>query len=590
MPPLDRLSYRELWCVDFEFTAPPGERPLPICLVAKELRTGQTIYAWHDELRRMSRPPYPIGPDALFVAFYASAELGCHLALNWPMPARILDLFIEFRAATNGLPTVAGASLLGALAAHGLDAMASEEKAEMRTLALRGGPYSAEERRALLMYCEADVDALTRLLPAMLPGILARVPDPTTALGQALLRGRYMAAAARMEWNGVPIDVPMLERLRAGWEGIKTRLVAEVDGRYGAYDDMSFRAERFAAWLARAGIPWPRLPSGVLDLSDDTFREQARSWPAVAPLRELRHALSQLRLNDLTVGADGRNRCLLSAFRARSGRNMPSNARFVFGPSTWLRGLIRPPEGHGIAYVDWSSQEIGIAAALSGDPALITAYRSGDVYLGFARQAGLAPADATKATHGPVRERCKTCVLGVGYGMEAETLAGRIGKPVAYARELLQLHRRTYPRFWRWSGACVDAAMLYGRLLTVFGWPLHVGAQPNPRSFRNFPMQGDGGEMLRLGACLATEAGLEVCAPVHDALLVAAPLDRLDEDVARLRSYMAEASRIVLDGFEIGTDAKVVRWPDRYMDGRGVEMWERVTRLLDMTEDERAAA
>lgn len=202
MRPLDRLPYHEIWGVDFEFSAPPGERPVPICMVARELRTGRTIRVWQDELRRMSRPPYPTGPDALFVAFYASAELGCHIALNWPMPARILDLFTEFRAATNGLPTVAGASLLGALASHGLDGMASEEKAEMIALALRGGPYSGEERAALLVYCEADVDALARLLPAMLPGILARVPDPTMALGQALLRGRYMAAAARMEWNG----------------------------------------------------------------------------------------------------------------------------------------------------------------------------------------------------------------------------------------------------------------------------------------------------------------------------------------------------------------------------------------------------
>ena len=62
----------------------------------------------------------------------------------------------------------------------------------------------------------------------MLPGILGRVPDPTMALGQALLRGRYMAAAARMEWAGVPIDVPMLARLRAGWDGIK-----DAPGRRG---------------------------------------------------------------------------------------------------------------------------------------------------------------------------------------------------------------------------------------------------------------------------------------------------------------------------------------------------------------------
>ena len=590
MGPLDRLPYREVWAVDFEFAAPPGERPQPICLVARELRTGQLVRMWEDQLRRMPGPPYSIDPEALFVAFYSSAELGCHLALGWPMPARILDLFVEHRAVTNGLPTIAGNGLLGALATFGQDGMGADEKKEMQALALRGGPWTAEERQALLCYCQADVDALARLLPAMLPAILGRVADPTMALGQALLRGRYMAAAARMEWAGVPIDVEMLARLRAGWESIKAALVAEVDTQYGVFNGLTFRAERFAAWLARTGIPWPRLPSGALDLSDDTFRQMARAYPQVAPLRELRHALSQLRLNALAVGNDGHNRCLLSAFRAKTGRNQPSNAKFIFGPSKWLRGLIKPPEGYGLAYVDYASQEIGIAAGLSGDPALIAAYQSGDVYLAFAKQAGLAPEDATKQSHGRVRDRCKALVLGVGYGMTAEGLASRLGQPVSYARELLQLHRRTYARFWRWSDAVVDQAMLHGRLLTVFGWPVHVGTQANPRSLMNFPMQAGGAEMMRLACSLATEAGLEVCCPVHDALLLAAPLARLEEDVAQLRACMTEASRIVLDGFEIGTDAKLIRWPDRFMSERGEEMWNRVMRLLAQAEGTREAA
>jgi DNA polymerase-1 len=77
-------------------------------------------------------------------------------------------------------------------------------------------------------------------------------------------------------------------------------------------------------------------------------------------------------------------------------------------------------------------------------------------------------------------------------------------------------------------------------------------------------------------ACLATERGIEVVAPVHDAIMICAPLDRLDEDVARARAAMAEASRIVLDGFELRTDANIVRYPDRYMDPRGTVMWQRV--------------
>ena len=67
---------------------------------------------------------------------------------------------------------------------------------------------------------------------------------------------------------------------------------------------------------------------------------------------------------------------------------------------------------------------------------------------------------------------------------------------------------------------------------------------------------------------------------MHDAVLICAPLDRLEHDVAGMRAAMAEASRAVLGGFELGTDAKVVRHPERFMDARGQIMWDRVTKLL----------
>jgi hypothetical protein len=86
--------------------------------------------------------------------------------------------------------------------------------------------------------------------------------------------------------------------------------------------------------------------------------------------------------------------------------------------------------------------------------------------------------------------------------------------------------------------------------------------------------------MLRLACCFATERGVEVCAPVHDAILICAPFERLDAEIAAARAAMAEASRAVLGGFELATDVKVVRWPDRYMDPRGAVMWDRVVQLL----------
>ena len=539
-------------------------------MVARELYGGAVVRLWQDELCRRT-PPFPIDKRALFVAYFASAELGCFKALGWPVPARILDLYAEYRVQTNGLATPCGRGLLGALKAHGIEAMSKAEKAGMRGLILAGGPYSAEDRAAILDYCQDDVDALSRLLAAMLPRL---------DLPRALLRGRYMAAVATMEHHGVPIDTETFARLGEGWDAIKGELVRRIDADYGVFDGTTFKTDRFADYLFRAGIPWPRLASGSLDLKDATFKDMARAHPQLGPLRQLRKTLAELRLNDLAVGRDGRNRCLLSPFGARSGRNTPSNTKFIFGPSAWLRGLIKPPPGRGLAYIDWSSQEVGIAAALSGDPLLMGGYRSGDPYLAFAKQAGAVPADATKATHGPEREQFKAVVLGVNYGMQERALADRIGRPVIEARQLLRHHRETYRRFWRWSQGAVDYAMTRGRVETVFGWPLHVGAEVNPRSLQNFPMQVNGAEMLRLACCLGTERGVEVCAPVHDAVLISAPLDQLDTQVAAMREAMAEASRAVLAGFELRTDAALIRNPDRYRDARGTAMWATVMELL----------
>ena len=565
--------FREVVVVDFEFIATAGNRPEPVCFVAHELRSGRRFRVWRDQFG--PAPPYARGPDILFVAYYASAELTCYRVLGWPMPERILDLFTEFRARTNGLDTPAGNGLIGALAYFGLDGMGADEKEQMRALILRGGPWSEDERAAILNYCEGDVEALERLLPTMVSKL---------DLPRALVRGRYMAAAAAMEHEGTPIDLPTLDLFQRHWTDIQDRLIAEIDAGYGVFEGRTFKQDRWAHWLAAKGIPWPRLDSGNLDLSDDTFRQQARTYPAVSPLRELRSSLSDLRLNDLAVGQDGRNRTILSAFRSSTGRIQPSNTKFIFGPSVWLRGVIKPPPGHAVAYVDWSQQEIGIAAALSNDRVLRAAYESGDCYLAFAKQAGAVPHDATKATHGTQRELFKQCLLAVPYGMEWQSFALRIAQPGIVARDLLLAHRETFRRFWQWSDAAVDQAMLVGVIYSVFGWPVHIGERPNPRSLRNFPMQANGAEMLRIACCLATERGVQVCAPVHDAVLIIAQLDNLEAEITAVRAAMAEASRIVLAGFELATDVKVVRWPERYMDPRGVEMWNRVCDLVSKAE------
>jgi len=577
----DALPFKYLVAVDAEFdfgghqsleeASRSGERPRPTCLTALELRTGQTWRLWRGEFG--SEPPFPTGPDSLLIAYYSSAEWGVFKALNWRLPTNILDLFVEFRARTNERSLPNGAGLVGALTYFGLDAFDAIEKRELQTLIISGAVDGHEPE--ILDYCSADVSALARLLPCMLNQI---------DLPRALLRGRFMKAAAAIEWSGIPIDIATLALLRRYWTDIQNDLIRAIDKDYGVFEGRSFRAERWEHWLARHGIPWPRHESGRLDLSDDTFRQMARAYPLVAPMRELRSALSELRLNDLAVGSDGRNRTILSAFRARTGRCQPSNAKYIFGPSVWLRSLIQPPAGYGLAYVDWEQQEHGIAAALSGDSAMQAAYRSGDPYLAFARQAGAVPPDATKSSHRSERELFKQASLAVAYGMSAEGLARRIGQPPIVGRDLMRAHHEINRPFWRWSDAVVDHAVLTGSLQTVYGWPIHVGGGFNARSLRNFPMQGNGAEMLRLACCYATEAGIEIGAVIHDAVLIVAKAEELEHQVARMRGCMAKASRDVLAGFELRTEATLVYHPDRYQDPRGTEMWQRVMQLIHARE------
>ena len=86
--------------------------------------------------------------------------------------------------------------------------------------------------------------------------------------------------------------------------------------------------------------------------------------------------------------------------------------------------------------------------------------------------------------------------------------------------------------------------------------------------------------MLRLACCLATERGIQVSAPVHDALLVEGAEDEIEAVVTKTQAAMAEASRVVLSGFELRSDVKIITHPERYSDPRGERMWNEVRELI----------
>jgi hypothetical protein len=534
---------------------------------------------WEPELLTLTEAPFPLGPETIFTAYYASAEIGCFLQLGWPLPARVIDLFAEFRLLTNGRQPKGGYGLVSALNYFGLPAMAVEEKDALRRLAVRGGPWQAGEPEALLDYCTSDVTALAALWPK-LSAKLRWAQDPH-AFEHAQLRGQYMVAAAHVERQGVPIDAPLLTRLRDAWPALKADVIRDADRKYQFWVNGRFKMAKFESWLSRNGYVWPRTDTGRPCLDREVLDEMSKVLPDIADFRDARHASQHLRLEKIAIDPDGRNRVLLGAFGTITGRNAPRASQFVFGPARWLRHLITPPPGHGLAYIDWSAQEFGISAALSRDSALLADYSAGDPYLAMAIRFGRAPHGATKHTHPEVRDVFKVLALAVGYGAGAKTLAVKLQSSPAEAAELLRQHHARYRRFWRWSDNIIDTARLYRRLSSPLGWRLQVHSGIGDRTMRNWMVQTTGSEMMRLALIQLIRAGVQVAACIHDAFLIEAPEVEIDRVAALTRQIMGAASVKTLRGvLEIRTDATFVWAGERYQEPRGSAMWERAMRLL----------
>jgi DNA polymerase-1 len=245
--------------------------------------------------------------------------------------------------------------------------------------------------------------------------------------------------------------------------------------------------------------------------------------------------------------------------------------------------MVFPPNKIGI-YLDWRTQEVGEAAALSGDEALMADYRTGDAYYALAKVCGLTSdpnIERWKKQNPAMRQRMKSLQLGINYGMTVPSLARGLDRHPLIASAIIERHRQTYPRFWEWREAQVETAMLTREIETVFGWPLRLSTSPNKKTLYNFPMQANGAEMLRLATWRLCEAGLVPNMLIHDGILL--ELDN-EEQIAQAIDIMRAAGREVCDGFEIGVDIdqKLVGGA-RYRDKRPVakQMWDTIMDALE---------
>jgi DNA polymerase I-like protein with 3'-5' exonuclease and polymerase domains len=275
-------------------------------------------------------------------------------------------------------------------------------------------------------------------------------------------------------------------------------------------------------------------------------------------------------------------------FWTRTGRNQPRgrNKVFLLSLPSWTHGLMQPPPGWGIAGLDWSAQEIGLGAGLSGDPALIADFQAGDPHIRFAIRAGLAPPGATKDSHRAIRDAVKPVSLGVSYGMSKYGAAAATGRSLLWAANTLASHRHAYPVFAQWQLNTVVQAQFAERIESPLGWPMAVHAETSNRTLLNYMHQAGGADSMRLAAIAAHEAGIHILAPAHDAFWIMAPLTELDDAIATMTRLMVRAGEAVTGGLKVPVEETArVPWPlclgdVRKPDAKGQAMWNEIKSLL----------
>jgi len=579
-----------------EFNLRPGDLPVPLCLIAyildENLNYVRTIKMWREQLLASTRPPFDIGPDTLFAAYAAQAELTIFKVLNWPFPTHVFDLHTAYLASSNILlpydpdekRTKQRKRLSDACRAYDIEGWENINK-EQIAKDIGEGRWRDYGQDAVFDYCEEDVKKSAELLCAQIRGS-NRFPRLDT--DRVIFWSEYSAkAVARIQAKGIPIDMYIWDLIQEHKYAIIDALRRRFDPSYNDDDPIfdvegGFSYARFEAWLVRSGIPfWPRLDSGQLDLDSDAFRLMS-IFPGVEATHALRDTLGFIAKARLLIGRDGRNRPSLFPFGTASGRN--AHAKSIFNAHAGMRSLIVFPPSMIGTYLDWRTQEVGIAAAESGDENLKRDCMTEDVYHAIAYRFGFTnDPDRTrwKKTQVDMRNRMKILQLAVSYGQSVSSLARGINRHPLIASGIIEQHKRTYSRFWSWRAEVIQRAMLERRIETSHGWPLHISTSPNQRTLGNFKLQGGGAEMLRWATVQLCDVGIVPCMLIHDGIL----FEESDhEKIEHAREIMLKVGRDVCDGFEIGVDEdQMLVGGARYRDKRPMaqKMWDTIMSALE---------
>lgn len=400
---------------------------------------------------------------------------------------------------------------------------------------------------------------------------LVRHAYGATATGDGARRGAFVRLSAAIERRGIPVDVVGLEAFLANADGVLGAAASELGVQHLLGGVGRLDRARLRQLVGMLIVPRRLTPYGEICVDRSALEFASRFDPSLKRVLDFRQVQAVVTAPPLRVDSDGRCRPEMRPFATVTGRCAPRRSPLMLPTFFWM--FLNPEDDRALVYVDYVSQEIGIAAALADDPALKRAYHNSDPYSDFALEV------ARVGSFGPPRSVAKTCMLGLNYGMGAATLAERIGCTEADAKRLREAHRQKFPAYWKWVDATIRKARSNGYIDSVLGWRRVLEPWPGNPSVQNFPVQSAAADILVVAALLIDALGIDIVALNHDAVMV--EVRARDAAVAaRLVAWaMVEAGREILDGFELRTQATRATGDAPFPRNRGRD--ERVFRFYE---------
>lgn len=485
----------------------------------------------------------------------------------------------------------------------------SEHKTKMRDLIISDpDKVNAEDRKAIQEYCTEDVKNLFPMLKEMFKEyrrLLGNKFDKEQLLKECLLRGEYSAFTGMMESWGYPIDLVKTKAFSKSIPLIIYETQKEINSLFPEIKPFRWdkKANRFTwnqlitkEWIRKnCNVAyWPTTEGGDLSLSLEAWTKTfdfKHSYPKdnfgaqIVRYLKLKQSLGgfkETREKDKKifwdyVGKDGRVRPYMNHYGAQSSRSQPSSTSFLFLKPAWVRSLCEPPKGKAIAGIDYSSQETLLAALWANDRKMIDAYKSGDVYLAYAKQTRAVPQDATKKTHKKERDYFKPIVLSMQYLMTKTGLAVKLTQDTGRnwteqeAQEEIDKYNNTYYKLHEKQQEIINNFRrgFVEPIKLPCGW-YHWRDNDNFRSICNVGIQGMAASIMRKAVQLAIKKHkLKVIKTLHDALYIEYDVGDFSA-IDKLKSAMFEAFVFYYNG-KAKEDAALIRmdaftWSPEYVE------------------------